>query len=188
MEDSRGKQQQPDRYFSKASRKLLYCSKDVEVLPQAAGGGRSRGGGGFQQQRQPGGEPASLGAYSSIIAGSNHGIAGEKTPYDPLGVYDAGTHKWLQGKGVEEKLEPMKASTRSDRFLERTAEFNARLNAEPHNVQLWNAFLRFQEELSENQIVEEAKINDKHHRSKALWEIKAAFWKKRFPRIPQTLH
>ena len=70
------------------------------------------------------------------------------SPANPLGVYDAGTALWAQGKGKQEPSEDQSQATAEDQMVaslsERTGDFNRRLREEPGDTQLWMEFIRYQ--------------------------------------------
>ena len=70
------------------------------------------------------------------------------SPANPLGVYDAGTALWAQGKGKQEPPEDQSQTTAEDQRVaslsEKTGDFNRRLREEPGDTQLWMDFIRYQ--------------------------------------------
>ncbi|KAG8514275.1 Protein NRDE2, partial [Galemys pyrenaicus] len=69
---------------------------------------------------------------------------------NPLGIYDQSTTQWLQGQGPAEQ-----ESTQPDAQLDRESallkakveEFNRRVRENPRDIQLWMAFVAFQDEV-----------------------------------------
>ena len=65
---------------------------------------------------------------------------------NPLGVYDASTALWLQGKGQQgQQQQEQEVQTGQNAALAgRTEEFNRRLREQPGDTQLWIQFIRYQ--------------------------------------------
>ncbi|XP_075470675.1 nuclear exosome regulator NRDE2 isoform X2 [Ascaphus truei] len=71
---------------------------------------------------------------------------------NPLGVYDASTSLWLQGKGAAvsetKKVAPREASDGiGTALMERVEEYNRRTRENPEDIQTWMEFVSFQDEL-----------------------------------------
>ena len=70
------------------------------------------------------------------------------SPANPLGVYDAGTALWAQGKGKQEAPEDQSQATAQDQRVaslsEKTGDYNRRLREEPGDTQLWMEFIHYQ--------------------------------------------
>ncbi|XP_029453641.1 protein NRDE2 homolog isoform X2 [Rhinatrema bivittatum] len=78
------------------------------------------------------------------------GGEGEKAAWvNPLGVYDASTTLWLQGKGVPESeaKQPPSREDLNHTLKAKVEEFNRKLRESPGDVQAWMAFVDFQDEL-----------------------------------------
>jgi len=65
---------------------------------------------------------------------------------NPLGVYDAGTALWAQGKGKQEQPDDQNQAKeqRVASLMEKTGDFNRRLREEPGDTGLWMEFIRYQ--------------------------------------------
>ena len=69
---------------------------------------------------------------------------------NPLGVYDAGTALWLEGKGraaAQEKggeEEGKEEDVAAARIMARMEEFNRRVRENPKDTQGWLEFIHFQ--------------------------------------------
>ncbi|XP_054423132.1 nuclear exosome regulator NRDE2 [Pteronotus mesoamericanus] len=73
-----------------------------------------------------------------------------KTWLNPLGVYDQSTTQWLQGQGPseQESKQPVVEPDREDVLLKaKVEEFNRRVRENPRDIQLWMAFVAFQDEV-----------------------------------------
>ncbi|MEE6516426.1 hypothetical protein FKM82_025871, partial [Ascaphus truei] len=71
---------------------------------------------------------------------------------NPLGVYDASTSLWLQGKGAAvsetKEVAPREASDGvGTALMERVEEYNRRTRENPEDIQTWMEFVSFQDEL-----------------------------------------
>ncbi|XP_041071203.1 nuclear exosome regulator NRDE2 isoform X1 [Carcharodon carcharias] len=78
--------------------------------------------------------------------------SGTITCFNPLGIYDASTTLWLQGKGLEEQAEqvrvPLDSSEKiNSTTMARVEKFNRMLREDPGNVRTWMEFVHFQDEL-----------------------------------------
>ncbi|XP_071761867.2 nuclear exosome regulator NRDE2 [Centroberyx gerrardi] len=128
-----------DRYFSSASRHLLRSEPPVPSLPRIP-------------------ECADIISPTSFLplgGEQGEGRTGEKvqtSSVNPLGVYDASTALWLQGKGQQERTDGQKQETQTGQsaalLVRRTEEFNRRLREQPEDPQLWIEFIRYQDEQS----------------------------------------
>uniref|UniRef100_A0A8C5R346 NRDE-2, necessary for RNA interference, domain containing n=1 Tax=Leptobrachium leishanense TaxID=445787 RepID=A0A8C5R346_9ANUR len=65
---------------------------------------------------------------------------------NPLGVYDASTALWLEGKGGLKNDEPQPAP-RDTGLLSKIEDYNRRLRESPGDVHAWMEFVSFQDEL-----------------------------------------
>lgn len=66
---------------------------------------------------------------------------------NPLGVYDASTSLWMQGKGPllqDDVKQVTETEKKSEYVVGRTEEFNRRLREQPADTQLWIEFIRYQ--------------------------------------------
>lgn len=66
------------------------------------------------------------------------------TENNPLGIYDTSTVLYIQGRRAEEK-EPEPVLVEEDEKKRMTAQFNEKLRDNPHDVQLWLSFVKFQD-------------------------------------------
>ncbi|XP_078263361.1 nuclear exosome regulator NRDE2 [Rhinoraja longicauda] len=83
--------------------------------------------------------------------------SGSRTPgtvsrVNPLGIYDASTSLWLQGKGPPEQEDKGHGPTDAGgnvntAVLAKVERFNRLLREDPSNVQTWMEFVHFQDEL-----------------------------------------
>ncbi|KAM4853765.1 nuclear exosome regulator NRDE2 isoform 2-T2 [Thomomys bottae] len=68
---------------------------------------------------------------------------------NPLGIYDTSTTQWLQGHGPpeQEAKQPDSQVDRENAVLKAKVEdFNRRVRENPHDIELWLAFVAFQDE------------------------------------------
>ncbi|CAL8291641.1 unnamed protein product [Gadus morhua 'NCC'] len=136
------KRRRADRYFSKDSQELLRAEPAVPSLPRIGAGD----------------EPPRIIDFITL-AGEGGLSRGETagrvltSPANPLGVYDAGTALWAQGKGKQEAPEDQSQATAQDQRVaslsEKTGDYNRRLREEPGDTQLWMEFIHYQDEQSE---------------------------------------
>ncbi|KAM3871296.1 nuclear exosome regulator NRDE2 [Diretmus argenteus] len=129
------------RYFSSASHQLLRSEPTVPTLPRI---------------------PDCAGIISStsfLPLGGEEGEGRRETGerlqtsfVNPLGVYDASTTLWLQGKGQQHQTEGARQEVQTGQsatpLAGRTEEFNRRLREQPTDTQLWIEFIRYQDEQS----------------------------------------
>uniref|UniRef100_A0A3P8U9V6 NRDE-2, necessary for RNA interference, domain containing n=1 Tax=Cynoglossus semilaevis TaxID=244447 RepID=A0A3P8U9V6_CYNSE len=68
------------------------------------------------------------------------------TLVNPLGVYDASTALWLQGKGQQDEVHKLDVDTEVSMSVSvrRTEEFNRQLREQPTDTQLWIKFISYQ--------------------------------------------
>lgn len=156
----------PPRYYAKEARRVLYVDvyrpvlpcprKEREVTEKAdifVEGAEISGVGAAEL------EAIQLSGQGFISLSKSQSVPDDpsstKQAYDanPLGIYDAGTALYLQGKFPERssgqsasELTPTPEQTREQYLRARTASYNARLHAEPSNIALWLEFVRFQNE------------------------------------------
>ncbi|XP_064427543.1 nuclear exosome regulator NRDE2 isoform X2 [Mirounga angustirostris] len=96
-------------------------------------------------------EPPSSEPISFIpVKGSDDVVPPVTTWLNPLGIYDPSTAQWLQGQGPPEQ-EPKQPDSQTDReralLKAKVEEFNRRVRENPHDIQLWMAFVAFQDEV-----------------------------------------
>ena len=173
--DKKSKQQKEVmRYHTKESRKLLYSASDYVVM---AGSDKRKG------------------FFERLMDVPEDFISIAKEPekkdneVNPLGIYDASTALYLQGKypkkGPDSPPKPTE-QTKEEVIRGRTTNYNARLYDEPNNIPLWLEFVQFQEESSEYRLLERSK-EDHEKKAKAdrsIWEIQAAILEKALDKNP----
>lgn len=93
-------------------------------------------------------EPPSSEPVSFIpVKGSDDVVPPVTTWLNPLGIYDQSTTQWLQGQGPSEQeaKQPDSQTDRENALLKaKVEEFNRRVRENPHDTQLWMAFVAFQ--------------------------------------------
>ncbi|KAM9093205.1 nuclear exosome regulator NRDE2 isoform 3-T3 [Megaptera novaeangliae] len=96
-------------------------------------------------------EPASSESISFIpVKGAEDVVAPVTTWLNPLGIYDEATTQWLQGRGPseQESKQPDSQPNRENVLVKaKVEEFNRRVWENPRDVQLWMAFVAFQDEV-----------------------------------------
>ncbi|XP_039088458.1 nuclear exosome regulator NRDE2 [Hyaena hyaena] len=119
-----------ERYFTKKSVELM------NVDGVAVG----------SKPESPSSEPVSF----IPVKVADDGAAPVKTWLNPLGIYDQPTMQWLQGQGPpeQESKQPDLQTDRESALLKaKVEEFNRRVRETPHDIQLWMAFVAFQDEV-----------------------------------------
>uniref|UniRef100_A0A8C3W8H3 Nuclear exosome regulator NRDE2 n=1 Tax=Catagonus wagneri TaxID=51154 RepID=A0A8C3W8H3_9CETA len=96
-------------------------------------------------------EPLSSEPISFIpVEGSEDVVSPVTTWLNPLGIYDQATTHWLQGQRPSEQ-ESQQPDTQPDRenalLKAKVEEFNRRVRENPRDIQLWMAFVAFQDEV-----------------------------------------
>ncbi|KAM5242739.1 nuclear exosome regulator NRDE2 isoform 1-T3 [Hipposideros larvatus] len=84
------------------------------------------------------------------VTGSGDVVPPVTTWLNPLGIYDQSTTQWLQGQGPseQESKQPDSQPDRENALLKaKVEEFNRRVRETPRDVQLWMAFVAFQDEV-----------------------------------------
>ncbi|XP_036986114.2 nuclear exosome regulator NRDE2 isoform X2 [Artibeus jamaicensis] len=84
------------------------------------------------------------------VKGSDDAAPPVTTWLNPLGIYDQSTTQWLQGQGPseQESKQPDIEPDREDALLKaKVEEFNRRVRENPRDIQLWMAFVAFQDEV-----------------------------------------
>ncbi|KAI7804865.1 nuclear exosome regulator NRDE2 isoform X2 [Triplophysa rosa] len=124
----------PERYFSPSTRQLLH-SDSLLVLPSSES------------------TPTSSDPYIELSACTEEQNSFTQAPVswvNPLGIYDAGTSMWLEGKGQPEvKVDQQDAQgTGSTQLTSRVEEFNRKLRENPTDIHMWLDFVQFQDELA----------------------------------------
>ncbi|KAG7266320.1 hypothetical protein CRUP_015164 [Coryphaenoides rupestris] len=131
------KRRAADRYFSTVSQQLLRSEAAVPTHPRAGDGAHQ--------------------AVTFLPLGGEEGVGGGETgarvptsSANPLGVYDAGTALWAQGKGKQEQPDDQNQAEdqRVASLTEKTGDFNRRLREEPGDTRLWMEFIQYQDQQS----------------------------------------
>ncbi|XP_060026739.1 nuclear exosome regulator NRDE2 isoform X1 [Lagenorhynchus albirostris] len=96
-------------------------------------------------------EPPSSESISFIpVKGAEDVVSPVTTWLNPLGIYDEATTQWLQGRGPseQESKQPDSQPNRDNVLLKaKVEEFNRRVWENPRDIQLWMAFVAFQDEV-----------------------------------------
>ncbi|XP_020039296.1 nuclear exosome regulator NRDE2 isoform X3 [Castor canadensis] len=96
-------------------------------------------------------EPPSSEPVSFIPVKDSDDVAAPVTSWlNPLGIYDQSTTQWLQGQGPteQEAKQPDSQTDRQNAILKaKVEEFNRRVRENPQDIQLWMAFVAFQDEV-----------------------------------------
>ncbi|KAM4690162.1 nuclear exosome regulator NRDE2 [Rhinophrynus dorsalis] len=126
--DKKQKHKRSDRYFTKGAVHLLHIQADhVSCCKDRA--------------------DATLGGFIPVTDQEAASSSSAPTSWvNPLGVYDASTAMWLEGKGgpgnkVEEPV------PRDSSVLARVEDYNKRIRENPGDIQTWMEFVSFQDEL-----------------------------------------
>ncbi|XP_059817184.1 nuclear exosome regulator NRDE2 isoform X1 [Hypanus sabinus] len=130
------KKKKEDRYYSPSGLQLL-STDTVPVYHE----------GGLQDQ--------SCVALASFIPvpdweESDSTLSGAITSVNPLGIYDASTTLWLQGKGQleQETCAPLDNDRKiNSAMMAKVERYNKLLREVPSNIQTWMEFVHFQDEL-----------------------------------------
>ncbi|XP_054987614.1 nuclear exosome regulator NRDE2 isoform X1 [Sorex araneus] len=101
--------------------------------------------------RPHGPEPPAAGPAAFIPVADPEEAAPPVTSWlNPLGIYDPATAQWLQGQGPAPEQGPAPPDPPADAeaaaLRARVEDFNRRLRETPRDVQLWMAFVDFQDE------------------------------------------
>uniref|UniRef100_A0A8D1CIP1 Protein NRDE2 homolog n=1 Tax=Sus scrofa TaxID=9823 RepID=A0A8D1CIP1_PIG len=84
------------------------------------------------------------------VEGSEDVVSPVTTWLNPLGIYDQATTQWLQGQGPseQESQQPDAQPDRESALLKaKVEEFNRKVRENPRDIQLWMAFVAFQDEV-----------------------------------------
>ncbi|XP_040497474.1 nuclear exosome regulator NRDE2 [Ursus maritimus] len=126
-------------------------------------------------------EPPSSEPVSFIpVKGSDDVVPPVTTWLNPLGIYDQSTTQWLQGQGPSEQeaKQPDSQTDRENALLKaKVEEFNRRVRENPHDTQLWMAFVAFQDEVLKSPglyAVEEGEQEKRRRSLKLVLEKKLA--------------
>uniref|UniRef100_UPI00398ECA2A nuclear exosome regulator NRDE2 isoform X2 n=1 Tax=Pristiophorus japonicus TaxID=55135 RepID=UPI00398ECA2A len=101
--------------------------------------------------------------------------SGTVTWFNPLGIYDASTTLWLQGKSQPEQDDKARGALDSSEKANSTTmakveKFNRMLREDPGDIQTWMEFVHFQDELMQgpNPYTATAAESDKRKRSRRV--------------------
>ncbi|XP_049754866.1 nuclear exosome regulator NRDE2 isoform X2 [Elephas maximus indicus] len=96
-------------------------------------------------------EPPSSEAASFIPVKDSEDVAPSVTTWmNPLGIYDHSTTQWLQGQGPleqETKLPDSQPDRENAVLKAKVEEFNRKIRENPQDIELWMAFVAFQDEV-----------------------------------------
>ncbi|XP_067894670.1 nuclear exosome regulator NRDE2 [Heterodontus francisci] len=128
-----------DRYYSTSSLQLL----STDTVPVHCGD--------VLQEGIPLPGPSSFIPVPDWVENDNES-SGTIAWFNPLGIYDASTTLWLQGKGQQKQEDqvqlPLDSSERiNSTMMARVEKFNRMLREDPGDVQNWMKFVHFQDEL-----------------------------------------
>ncbi|XP_005390339.1 PREDICTED: protein NRDE2 homolog [Chinchilla lanigera] len=90
---------------------------------------------------------------------------------NPLGIYDQSTTQWLQGQGPaeQESKQPDSQPDRESAVLKaKVEEFNRKVRENPRDVQLWMAFVAFQDEVMKSPGLYAIEEGEQEKRKKSL--------------------
>ncbi|XP_039739942.1 nuclear exosome regulator NRDE2 [Pteropus medius] len=99
---------------------------------------------------------------------------------NPLGIYDQSTTQWLQGQGPaeQESKQPDSQPDRENALLKaKVEEFNRKVRENPRDIQLWMAFVAFQDEVMKSPglyAIEEGEQEKRKRSLKLILEKKLA--------------
>ncbi|XP_014446884.1 protein NRDE2 homolog [Tupaia chinensis] len=126
-------------------------------------------------------EPLSSEPISFIpVKDSDDGAPPITTWLNPLGIYDQSTTQWLQGQGPseQESKQPDSQPDSENAILKaRVEEFNRKIRENPHDTQLWMAFVAFQDEVMKSPglyAIEEGEQEKRRRSLKLILEKKLA--------------
>lgn len=117
-------------------------------------------------------EPPSSEPISFIPVTGSEDVAPPVTSWlNPLGIYDQSTTQWLQGQGPSEheSKQPEAQPDRESVLLKaKVEEFNRKLRETPRDIQLWMAFVAFQDEVMKSPGLYAIEEGEKEKRKKSL--------------------
>ncbi|XP_027787305.2 nuclear exosome regulator NRDE2 isoform X1 [Marmota flaviventris] len=90
---------------------------------------------------------------------------------NPLGIYDRSTTQWLQGQGPSEaeSKQPESQLDRENALLKaKVEEFNRKVRENPRDIQLWMAFVAFQDEVMRSPGLYAMEEGEQEKRKKSL--------------------
>ena len=89
----------------------------------------------------------------------------KETPRNPLGIYDASTVLYVQGRrAAEEQQSAPTVETDEELTKRETTLFNEKLRQNPHDIQLWLSFIQFQDKIRFSGSEESLPKEKKHHK------------------------
>ncbi|XP_045418021.1 nuclear exosome regulator NRDE2 isoform X1 [Lemur catta] len=126
-------------------------------------------------------EPPSSEPISFIPVKDSDDVAPPVTTWlNPLGIYDQSTTQWLQGQGPpeQEAKQPDSLADSENAVLKaKVEEFNRRVRENPRDIQLWMAFVAFQDEVMKSPglyAIEEGEQEKRKRSLKLILEKKLA--------------
>ncbi len=120
-------------------------------------------------------------------------LDGEKTDYNPLGIYDSSTELYVQGKGkmaLQEETDEgdIYRDTPEKLIQNKTAEYNSYLHENPNDEDRWLEFINFQDEVvSMRQLEEEEDGVKQKKKDDVILEIKASVMEKAVEKNPASV-
>ncbi|XP_003472393.1 nuclear exosome regulator NRDE2 [Cavia porcellus] len=117
-------------------------------------------------------EPPSSEPVSFIPVKDSEDVAAPVTSWlNPLGIYDQSTTQWLQGQGPSEpeSKQPDSQADRESAVLKaKVEEFNRKVRENPRDIQLWMAFVAFQDEVMKSPGLYAMEEGEQEKRKKSL--------------------
>ncbi|XP_067848289.1 nuclear exosome regulator NRDE2 [Heptranchias perlo] len=146
-----------DRYYSTSSLQLL----NTDTVPVQCGD--------VSQDRIPVPSSSSFIPVPDWVENDSKS-SGTITWFNPLGVYDASTALWLQGKGQVQQEEKGRVPLDSSKQVAKVEKFNKMLREDPGDIQTWMEFVHFQDELMKgpNPYTATAAESEKRKRSRRV--------------------
>ncbi|XP_004584621.2 nuclear exosome regulator NRDE2 isoform X1 [Ochotona princeps] len=112
---------------------------------------------------------------------------------NPLGIYDQSTTQWLHGQGPSEpesKQPDSQADRESSALKAKVEEFNRKIRENPRDIQLWMAFVAFQDEVIRSPglyAIEEGEQEKRRKSLKLLLEKKLAVLERAIESNPSSV-
>ncbi|XP_004837131.1 protein NRDE2 homolog [Heterocephalus glaber] len=117
-------------------------------------------------------EPPSSEPVLFIPVKDSDNVAAPVTTWlNPLGIYDQSTTQWLQGQGPseQESKQPDSQPDRETAVLKaKVEEFNRKVRENPRDIQLWMAFVAFQDEVMKSPGLYAIEEGEQEKRKKSL--------------------
>ncbi|XP_076979427.1 nuclear exosome regulator NRDE2 [Tamandua tetradactyla] len=114
------------------------------------------------------------------VKDSDDVVPSPATWLNPLGIYDHSTTQWLQGQGPseQESKHPDSQPDRENAALKvKVEEFNRKVRENPQDIQLWMAFVAFQDEVMKSPglyAIDEGELDKRKRSLKLILEKKLA--------------